>query len=453
MSRRSVFRPGAVRMKQPPARRDPVSAMGVHRRSPTRILAISPSRTARQSLSTSTLPLPSQWTLPQAQSRWPCAASPTSSHPSRENYSSTRHHLGIYRCVVVTCRYRLLSSPRLSPPTLDAFAAAVACVVAAQPMLRVGILDQHTSHAARFSHVPRVDLRRHLSWDRLPAGPGYEARLAERQAWHHDQLWTDIETRPPWRVQVLRPGSDSCSGSGPDSAPFYDVLFAFHHALMDGSAGKAFHQHLLAALNLSPSSPSSSSPSSSSPSSSPPSSSSDPYLLSFPDPPTLPEAQEDVIPFTNSIPFLVSTVLRDLGPAILRPWLMGLRMTRLGVLGPSASPSSFDTPFAASTPISLRPYLSAAADPALRPLLRNLVTGYTCHFSALQAAALCAAAAPTLAQNSDDDAALDALIWETARRVRRDLAARLATLPADDSSPSRASSSQTAPWSPARRSA
>lgn len=327
-------------------------------------------------------------------------------------------------------------------------------------MLRVGILGQDRSRPpARFSHLTRIDLRAHVSFDTLPAGQEYEEQLCWRQGWLHDQPWPDVEVRAPWRLVVLRPGAGPAtdSGFGADFGagprpPFYDIVFAFHHALMDGSSSKVFHEHLLAALNDPSLAPSlSSSPST-------------PYLLSFPAPPTLPEAQEDVVASTTSLPFLLGALWSEHAPRLLRPaapwhgkaidYSIPHRTRTLAVdvapdivvtllaacrdhgasltclvhalilasfalrLGPDASA------FAASTPISLRPYLDPeASDPCLRPLLRSLVTAHSHSFPASIVAAL-----------RQPDAPLDALVWSAARRIKRELAGRLATLPADDPS-------------------
>lgn len=376
----------------------------------------------------------------------------------RELFSSSRHHLGLYRCVAITGRYVPASS---SPSPLDAEALypALAALVEAQPMLRVGILGQGRSRPRpRFSHLARLDLRDHVSWDSLALGAGYEHRLARRQGWLHDQLWPDIEVRPPWRLVVLRPGPAGADAddSEPEPPPFYDVVFAFHHSLMDGSAGKAFHEHLLDALNHPP----------------PPSCpTSPPYLLFFPRPPTLPEAQEDVVASTASLPFLLGALWNEYAPAMLRPaapWhgkaidfsiphrtrtlavdvapdlvaalvaacrIHGTSLTALVhalVLASFARRLSGNdgdedvSRFAASTPINLRPFLDPnTSDPALAPLFRCLVTGHTHAFSPSTVDAL-----------RRPDASLDALIWSNAQRIKRELAHRLATLPADDPSAS-----------------
>lgn len=351
----------------------------------------------------------------------------------------------------MTCRYRPAAP---AGPPLDAAALypALARVVARQPMLRVGILGQDTGRA-RFSHLAAVDLRDHVAFQTLACDGGggearYEALLAEAQCRHHDRLWPDLETRAPWRLVVLQPG-DGVERERPSSQ---DVLFAFHHSIMDGASGKQFHELLLAALDRpGPPEPACSSPEA-------------PHLLSFPDAPALPEGQEDAIPFRNSIPFVLKTVWNELGPSPLRarkvvPWHGAPIDFRLphttrarpvdippematGLLGACRRhavsltallhalvlaslarrlPADEAASFAGGTPISLRPYFGPGADAALRPLLRTLLTGVTHAFPAAVVAAL-----------REPAADVDALVWDAARAVKAELAARQASLPADD---------------------
>ncbi|KAM4067084.1 Alcohol acetyltransferase [Hirsutella rhossiliensis] len=343
-----------------------------------------------------------------------------------ELFSCSRHHLGIYRCVAITCRYTHSAASSPSPPALldaSVLYPALATLVSAQPMLRVGILGQDRPRPrARFSHLARLDLRAHVSFDTLPAGADYEGQLARRQGWLHDQLWPDVEVCAPWRLVVLRPGPGPGPGPGSDSdsdpPPFYDVIFAFHHSLMDGSSGKAFHEHLLAALN------------------NPSLSSSLPFLLGAVWSEHAPQFLRPAAPWHGkaidfSIPHRTRTLAIDMAPDVVAALVAACRAqgTSLTGLVHALVLASFAlrlcpdaSCFAASTPINLRPYLDPdTSDPSLRPLLRSLVTGHSHHFPPWAVAAL-----------REPDASLDGAIWSAARHIKRELAQRLATLPADD---------------------
>ena len=363
----------------------------------------------------------------------------------RELFSSSRHHLGIYHCVAVTARYHL--PPALAPAataqdTETSLLTAVASVVQDQPALRVGILHEGNCKATTFSHVVRVDLRNHVEW-RPSAGTSrdeYEAELASTQAWLHDQRWPDIETRPPWRIIVLRPAH----GLFPE--PHLDITFAYHHSLMDGTAGKEFHEHLLTALRTTTTA----------------TTPNPVFELSFPEPPELPSSQEDAICFKNSYTFLARTVWDMIRPASLlpkspskTPWtsrpitLSAPYKTRVRPIDLDASalasllrasrdhettltgtlhaliltslarrlPPSEAGSFASSTPISLRPWLTDA--PTRQPL-RVLITAHTTAHPPAIVSGLRAA------QPSDE------AVWQNARRVKADITKRTSRLPADD---------------------
>lgn len=366
--------------------------------------------------------------------------------PHSEHFSSTRHHIGIYRCVTVTCRYQ--ASPASSGAQLDAktLYQALAKVITDQPMLRVGILGQDTNRAS-FSHIKEVDLRKHVTFKTLDCvtAEQYECLLAEQQGWHHDQLWPELETRPPWRVAVLQPSGNVKQRIDPS-----DLVFAFHHSLMDGTSGRRFHELLLAALN-SPSQPPCSSPEA-------------PHLLSFPNAPTLPEAQEDAIPFTNSLPYVVKTLWSEFGPTMLRPrktipWhgksidfdipyktrvrpvdippevvdsllkvcrehstsLTGLFQALALASYALHLPATEAKSFVASTPINLRPYFGPNADPERKDLLRCLITSFSHEYPADVVTAL-----------RKPGADLDVLIWRNAKQIKDEIVEKLASLPKDD---------------------
>ncbi|KAL6880789.1 hypothetical protein J3F83DRAFT_3270 [Trichoderma novae-zelandiae] len=368
-----------------------------------------------------------------------------------EHFSSSRHHLGIYRCVTVCARHlHPPSSPSSShlagTSPSPAFLAALAHVVSHQPMLRVGIAGDDTN-SAHFTHVPSVDLRHHVSVIAVPCRSvqEYEDRVALQQGWEHDQKYADLAERPPWRITILRPSSDV-----PELQNIEDVFFAFHHSLMDGTSGRLFHEMLLAAPSYQGTSPA---PAEAQP------------VLAFPDPPSLPEAQEKAVNFTLSVSYTLRTLWNELGPSFLRPpkqpvWnaipinlslpyktrvkaidlspeqlttllsacrshsvtvtalLHALVLASLAkrIPSPSTAPA-----FAAATPVSLRPYLSPTSNPAHASSLRCLVAGCTHTFSPDAVSALRAPGADTTA-----------LIWKNAQHVKAELAKKLGALPKDD---------------------
>lgn len=316
-------------------------------------------------------------------------------------------------------------------------------------MLRVGIAGDDTNDA-HFTHIPSIDLRDHVSVVAVPCQSvqEYEDKVAEQQGWEHDQKFQDLAVRPPWRITILRPSSDN-AGVVEQLKGQEDVFFAFHHSLMDGTSGRRFHEMLLATPAYQgqqvPAEPE--------------------HVLSFPDPSSLPEPQEQVVNFTLSISYTVKTLWTALGPTFLQPskqpiWsaipvdyslpyktrvkpvdispevlatllsacrqhsvtitalLHSLVLTSLSsrISSPTEAPA-----FAASTPISLRPFTSPSMDPAYVTSLRCLVAATVHHFPPEMVSAL-------RAPNADTNA----LIWQNAQHVKDHLADKLKSLPHDD---------------------
>lgn len=97
-------------------------------------------------------------------------------------------------------------------------------------------------HDASFVKLNSIDLPRHIDFRKGPAtGIGnhnaYLEAILEQQ---HSQLWTEVDKRPPWKIIVSQISDDT---------PFFNVVFAYHHAIGDGVSGVIFHRSLLDALN------------------------------------------------------------------------------------------------------------------------------------------------------------------------------------------------------------
>ncbi|GFP54314.1 hypothetical protein ACSS6W_002021 [Trichoderma asperelloides] len=371
-----------------------------------------------------------------------------------EHFSSTRHHLGIYRCVTVSCRHLYPPSSPSLPQGAEispSFFAALASIVKEQPALRVGITGEDSGNA-HFTHIPQFDLRDHVSVQSVPCETAqeYEDKIAEHQGWEHDQKWQNLETRPPWRITILRPTSNNeavLSQLGGQE----DVFFAFHHSLMDGTSGRLFHELLLSALAAHQDQDKEI-----------------PTALSFPEPASLPEPLEAAVNFTLSFRFIVGILWNHFAPSFLKPkkqpiWnakpvdfalpfktrikpidispetlsvLLDacrshsvtltalLHSLVLASLAKRLSSSPAESPaFLSGTPINLRPYLTKKPDDKTSgsTTLRCLVSTCVHQFSPKTISALRA-----------PDADINALIWENALQVKKELAAKLALTPRDD---------------------
>ena len=292
-------------------------------------------------------------------------------------------------------------------------------------MLQVGIVDEDTNHA-RFKHVKVIDLANHVTFSKL------DGQLVTRQGQHHDLFWDAVDSRPPWRIEVFT--TDGAS----------EVMFSFHHSLLDGTSGRLFHEKLLAQLN-SPSEPDDS-----------------PELHVSPTP--LPAPQEEDVNFTISPLYMVRTLWNELGPGKFfasKPTFWSSRkvdfalpyITRIIPVDITASTvtklleacrahstsitalvhalalascakrlAAAEAPsFSATTPISLRPFLRSDANEAHKQMLRVLVTGSDQACSAAE-----------VSRFRDDKNSQDALIWDAAKRLKGELNRRVEILPGND---------------------
>ncbi|KFH46193.1 hypothetical protein ACRE_030110 [Hapsidospora chrysogenum ATCC 11550] len=143
---------------------------------------------------------------------------------------------------IVTCRYSL--PPELtsgaSPDAVETVLRdAVAHTVLEHPILQVSILDED-SPAPSWGQLDSIDLSYHVRWDVVGQDADYEAQFKRRSLWNMDTWFTDLETRPGWRIWALRRAEDFEA---------IDVILAWNHAHFDGMGGKIFHETLLGHLN------------------------------------------------------------------------------------------------------------------------------------------------------------------------------------------------------------
>ncbi|KAK5996727.1 hypothetical protein PT974_02067 [Cladobotryum mycophilum] len=300
-------------------------------------------------------------------------------------------------------------------------------------MLRVGIAGQDT-FAAHFTHLAEVDLRHQIDLVAIPCDTveEYEGKVAEEHGLRNDTVFVqDVETRPPWRVTILRPAGGVLQHL--EQKQQEDVIFTFHHSLMDGTSGRRFHEMLLSAIIQLSKQPST-----------------EPvHVIPFPEPPTLPEQQEDVVPFKFSLAFTGRVLWNEFGPSIFKsqkppsgtaktstsPCLIG--QTLPSQLHDPHGPNPGHGPRIAGNPSPPSragqgihchhphqppplyvPHRHRPIDKGLPPRSNHHFRAplYPCHRLPFQA----------------PDADITALIWQTAKLVKDELNDRTATLPRDD---------------------
>jgi hypothetical protein len=160
-----------------------------------------------------------------------------------EQYSTARHQVGFYLNVAVSATYVLPDTFVL--PIKDYVYQACEAALAEHPSLSAIVADDHTQDPY-FVRLPRINLDQVVSFQvRKPGLLGIEANgepapdldLQTLLATQHN---TPFKTPGAfWRLGILLDTED---------ARQFTAAFVYHHAIGDGTSGKAFHHTFLRAL-------------------------------------------------------------------------------------------------------------------------------------------------------------------------------------------------------------
>ncbi|WAO84148.1 Hypothetical protein NCS54_00135400 [Fusarium falciforme] len=176
---------------------------------------------------------------PQTAAKQPRVIRPMSHN---EAYHSALHVLRQSAATVVACHYRLpeeLTGRGTFEAVQDAFHRAMALTVLEHPMLQVGILNEDSA-VPSWIELDSVDLSAHIEWEEVKPSQDRVARSREVTLYQLDTFFANVESKPGWRMSVLREEGNLSS---------LEVIFSWNHANVDGVSGKIFHQSLLRNLN------------------------------------------------------------------------------------------------------------------------------------------------------------------------------------------------------------
>lgn len=344
----------------------------------------------------------------------------------------------MYRGVVVSARYTPAITATDDLASSPALVAAVTSLVMDNQMLRVGIINGDNK-GARFTHIPQIDLSKHISFLTVPCASmkEYQAVIGNKHGELTDEVFENLASTPPWKIVLTKPHSTSPNFTAPD---VQDILFSYHHSILDGMAGRHVQEALISYFtdqddvneDL-------------------------PLVLENLEIPNLPNPEEIAVPFTLSPSYIVSTLWGEFGPTFLKaapadiwygepvnrslPFTTNVRCIEMPaamlqtllaackehstsltallhvLILSSIAKQLPDAPgLSTATPISMRPYVT---DGAPETTFRCLTTGFSYHFSPATLATFKAGA-------TDGD------IWEAAKQFRDKLSKKVASLPADD---------------------
>lgn len=374
---------------------------------------------------------------------------------NREQYSSSRHSLGFYYCVVNTCRYSIHNVPKDTKSLERIFKQTLEDVILLLPSLRVGIKDE-ASKIPKFVRINSMRLSDHVQWRQELSEDEEQDRstLLYFVQTQHQTPFSNIEQQPPWRVTYFESRPSPTDATSKRTA-VVDAVFATHHAIADGAGTTIYHAQLLAALSrrLSTANPAQSRHGEND--------------MSLPKTVGLEPPLEDMLDFKVSWPFLLSVLWQDVMPTWLYrghrllPWtgekitlnpsqvnirlvqvsseaVTGLltacraRKTTLTALVHAIVLSSLSRHMpedqaqrlVASTPINLRPFMDLSTTPSTRSLMGPCVTSCEHIFDE--------PALASMRSQANDPTMLEEEIWSAARTVKSDLQRRLAQIPVND---------------------
>lgn len=121
---------------------------------------------------------------------------------------------------------------------MSAFDNAVARTILEHPMLQVGQIDEKSKRPS-WVELDSIDLARHVEWIIVASSESFDAVFENTLKVQLDTKWSDIDSRPGFRVTVVRR----------EQTTSMDVIFAWYHTHTDGMGARIFHETLLRKLN------------------------------------------------------------------------------------------------------------------------------------------------------------------------------------------------------------
>ncbi|XRM46386.1 Alcohol acetyltransferase [Aspergillus tubingensis] len=156
-----------------------------------------------------------------------------------EKYSTTRHSLGLYFNVAVSATYILPDTFTL--PLKDYVYKACETLIGQHPILSAIPISEDTEDTW-FVRLPEIDLSQSVAFQRrtrdFPDNNEPDVELCELLRVQHSTGFA--APLPYWRLFILTDEANDLR---------FTAVYVFHHAIGDGTSGKAFHQTFLDALH------------------------------------------------------------------------------------------------------------------------------------------------------------------------------------------------------------
>lgn len=146
-----------------------------------------------------------------------------------------------YRGTSVSCRYTIpprMRTPETRTELVYTVEKAIAEVVLKHPVLQVGIVGADSKNP-RWIQLHSLDLLNHIRWRNLSAAENFDELSSEVTASEVDGLFPDLQSRPGWRITILRQ----------ELTDILEIHFTWNHPHADGISAKIFMQDLFQTLN------------------------------------------------------------------------------------------------------------------------------------------------------------------------------------------------------------
>lgn len=214
-----------------------------------------------------------------------------------EKLYTTRHALGLYRSVIVNCRYRLAKSIEKAK-LRDVVFLALCRVIKQHAALCCAITGEDTETPS-FKRVASINLAEIVTFVPLDDPSTFSEHFSQ----YLEQMWQKIDQRPPWKLVVFHQAGEQIDT--------INATFLYHHGIADGLGGAAFHRAFLKELNATRNRPETSMET--------------PELVEVPTDTKLADPIEKLIKIPISLRFLASQVLQEYGPRMFfkpkkAPW-------------------------------------------------------------------------------------------------------------------------------------
>ncbi|PYH87108.1 hypothetical protein BO82DRAFT_397035 [Aspergillus uvarum CBS 121591] len=157
-----------------------------------------------------------------------------------ERIYNANHFSGFYPCFCLSAQYKLTKGLQASPSDWERIIrSAVSSFVLDHGALCSGVVGEDGQHPT-FVRSDTLDLAQLVTFSSVDDAEDLACALTQALEDLHSRKWGRLHETPGWKVLLLGPRQET---------DHVFVIFAAHHAFMDGQGGMVFHRELSKALS------------------------------------------------------------------------------------------------------------------------------------------------------------------------------------------------------------